>query len=772
MSLSGAISALQGADQQLQASIAALQPPPPAAPPLPTGQISPAANIVGNTIVVTPLGMNLGPDRVPLPQPTMTAVKNGDWSDPTVWSGGVVPGASDNPFVPQGISLTIASGTWQHAIIDGTLTPLDNCRISCVTLMQLRGSLNIGTSAQPANNVVIMFADVPCNTAVDPGQYLNGLVNVSGNMVLYGQPKTPWVYAPATVPGATSISVTQAGWQVGDQLVFSDTAQTLQTYSVTFAPHCETVTITGISGNVVQFSPPLQYAHRACSTDLTLLPPVLNLTRSITFTSANPNGARGHAIFLHDANVTMSGVRFDNLGRTTGKVVTNSATWDSSGNVTHVGTNQIGRYSCHCHHTCSSVSITNCSITNGVKWGLVVHDVLDSTFSQNVIYNFAGAGVMTETSHELRNAFDGNCVCKVANAGRYDSQGGVVFSADGAQQLDVGFNGSGFWFRGGNNHVQNNVAVNCEFAGFEYDGYANNPDAPGGLQWIEPTTECNVLANVPSTGFGNCDNNTAIACQFGLWFVWPQGEGQLLADVPMPVNNPVAWHCYACGVFPYHECNLQLVNPVIRSDPSVAEGNYQGDNDPAARTTLGINCSQASYQNCGITVTGGTIVGCNYGILGPQSLFDGKTARPASFSGIAMANWCNFMLLPNTDGYERDITISNCTFSPSGMIKPLSAISPKTETDYYMAWIGSTVSWLTPSKITVVNGQTSQQLYFPQQVPGFVIPSTPAGIVPTPASVIGQTNQQLVAAGLPPVCGVMAPADAVVNPPRVIGLLK
>src|SRR5262249_23630203 len=162
-----------------------------------------------------------------------------------------------------------------------------------------------------------------------------------------------------------------------------------------------------VAGSVVTLTTPLAHDHRGArdaAGSLTFLPHVGNLTRSVTIRSANPAGTRGHLLATVRANVDIEYVLLQDLGRTTIQPL-DSATFDASGNVTHIGTNQIGRYSLHMHHLTGPTTpqsngyqftlIGNAIDSGGFKWGIVVHASHYGLIQQNVVYHAGGAAVMT-----------------------------------------------------------------------------------------------------------------------------------------------------------------------------------------------------------------------------------------------------------------------------------------------------------------------------------------------------------------------------------------
>ena len=85
----------------------------------------------------------------------------------------------------------------------------------------------------------------------------------------------------------------------------------------------------------------------------------------------------------------------------------------------------------------------------------------------NVVYNTRGAGIATEDGSESFNVFDHNF--SVQSPGRSASR---MSAGYGGSLPDLGVVGAGFWFRGPNNYIRNNVAANAGQVGVRAAGPA------------------------------------------------------------------------------------------------------------------------------------------------------------------------------------------------------------------------------------------------------------------------------------------------------------
>ena len=87
------------------------------------------------------------------------------------------------------------------------------------------------------------------------------------------------------------------------------------------------------------------------------------------------------------------------------------------------------------------------------KWGVTVHGTHYGLVQDNVVYNYNGASFATEDGSESFNVFDHNFALR-----------GIGEPNDSVSEarMAMGTEGVGFWFRGPNNYVRNNVAANFQ----------------------------------------------------------------------------------------------------------------------------------------------------------------------------------------------------------------------------------------------------------------------------------------------------------------------
>lgn len=423
-----------------------------------------------------------------------------------------IPRRTDLPsrlIVPAGATVELdAASSYDYIEVSGTLraSRTRNTTLTFTHLIVMPGGvLDIGTTADPipcAVRVLFVIRNVPIDTAIDPYQWGNGLVNF-GRQSRVGCNKTAFLDTIGSLPkGATSITLSSApvGWQPGDELLIPDTAQpVLSNGAFVRARRETTVTIAAVNGPVVTLSKGLDFDHN----DLTdpngaavLHPRVANLTRNVVLQSENQFGTRGHT-----ADVGM-GTSWDiEYNQLLGLGRTRAIPLDST-QLPHIGTNQIGKYAEHHHHVDSalgSVDIGNVyqGNPNTTKWAISVHATSDALVQDCIEVDFPGAGFVTEDGDEARNVFRHNLAAySVGNHNVQDNIELVDF-----QTACPGCAGNGFWFHGikntfvGNEAWNNAIGVNL-FNQFLVGSY---PSAPGGM----PDTTVNQFTAVPIDFTGN-----------------------------------------------------------------------------------------------------------------------------------------------------------------------------------------------------------------------------------------------------------------------------
>src|SRR5262249_22653570 len=144
--------------------------------------------------------------------PTITAARTGNWSDPAMWSLGRLPAAGDVVSIGANMVVTydLVSDVPVKTVAIQSGGSLQfrtdvNTRLTVINLLVMPGGqLQIGTTANPVPVGVkaeVVFADVPLDIVNDPAQYGNGLIGL-GKVSMFGAVKNQTFVKLATEPKA------------------------------------------------------------------------------------------------------------------------------------------------------------------------------------------------------------------------------------------------------------------------------------------------------------------------------------------------------------------------------------------------------------------------------------------------------------------------------------------------------------------------------------------------------------------------------------------
>ncbi len=712
--------------------------------------------------------------------PTIMTVQDGPWDAPATWDLGRIPNAGDNVEIHHTVTLRTTDGiAWTVCVHYGKLIfqPNVNTRLTVVNLVVEHdmttgqmGELQIGTPAAPiAANVTaeVIFRDVPLNTGMidpttgqymppatgvpDPEQFGNGLIG-HGKVTIHGAIKNPTFVRLAVEPLAGNITLTLSqpvtGWLPGDRLILPDTRQlALGLGLARNQRQWEELTIQNVSGSVITLTSPLQYDHKGArdgNGTLEFLPHIGNLTRNVVLRSENPAGTRGHVIFMHRAEVDVRYALSKDMGRTTANLL-DSTTFDASDNVTHIGTNQIGRYPIHLHHVDgpfpaspsgyqfqwigNAVDNVGNTVGSTPKWGYTIHASHFGLVKDNVAYNCRGAGFTTEDGSETGNVIEHNFAVR--------GQGDGAAPDDQRRNkgvTDFGHEGSGFWFRGSNNYIRNNVAANGNWNSFMVYPFPvqNRPvriPLFAGADINDPAQTTSYLINSPALEFSGNEAYGAAQRGFEFWVIGPSN------NLPYTITNSVVWHTRLGALEPWYVQNVLIDGLIVRGDPQIL---------PIARDVLPFEGGEAK----GVLTRGshpGSLIIRNANI---QGMLEGTKVS------IGNIFFYRDNILSIEDSYVRNVTnlevgtgsgnnrpthttIRNVKFDPQPGY-PLSNIkrdSPRSKNKIM----------LDEAMVIAYNqqpGKDFQLFYNPEQDPSFIVPQTDpvAGIIGSPDA--GLTNAQ------------------------------
>lgn len=391
---------------------------------------------------------------------TVTAIKSGNWSDPTLWSTGSVPGA--NATVDLGahyVTYDVASTVKIKHIHNshGGIFERAPGSVLWVSTQMFHGIYLEGEADAPipSNNptrTVYWYSDAP-------GQTVKFGLVCMGPARLRGETKKHFLLAANNLTaGATTIQligVSGANWKVGDEICITATENSgtassdptyvgptsyngsyngtagVQTQSQGFkTSQDEPRTITAISGDVITLSAPLAFDHNVYSTTLprgqsvTVRPHVVNFTRSIQHraeVASNVLQERPHMMFMHNDDVDVRYVDVLNFGRTD----TNPSLYvptSAGGKEVLLGTTNLadtnnvrGRYGLHIHGTGPyfgrKMVVLQGVVVRGENgpslsaipvpgWGITQHNSR-AAIEDCVTYNVRGAGIVSELGNEI-----------------------------------------------------------------------------------------------------------------------------------------------------------------------------------------------------------------------------------------------------------------------------------------------------------------------------------------------------------------------------------
>lgn len=233
------------------------------------------------------------------------SIASGNWSDPSIWDTGTVPGDGDTVIINAGHTvvidqdLTIGDGSAGCIAIDiyGTL----KYDVSANRILNLKGSIVVRSGgvldwsdwANTTNELKVTIyssaTDIYGIACLD-----GGTLKIIGRQVFNDYTEYTAKLAQDAVSGDTQIVIDspKPKWKVGDKIVIGTNAGTYTIYAAGGA--CEIRTITAISGTTITLDSPLTNDYHKAGAY------VVNMYRNVQFYVNDPN----YTSFIFAENLT------------------------------------------------------------------------------------------------------------------------------------------------------------------------------------------------------------------------------------------------------------------------------------------------------------------------------------------------------------------------------------------------------------------------------------------------------------------------------------
>ncbi|MEM7571621.1 MAG: G8 domain-containing protein [Bacteroidota bacterium] len=402
--------------------------------------------------------------------PAALSAQLSNWSSPDSWPNGAVPRAGEAVQIPPEaqILLDISPPELGTLEIQGELTFADSdLRLTAKSILVRGGLLQIGTSDLPFEQEAIIT--LSGQEEDFPGLGARHLVVMEGGrLALHAMAanKRSWTQiAEGLSTGSRQMQLSDdpVNWQVGDEIVLAPSG---------YDPYeAERLTITGITGRIINFTPALAFDHfgelqsfttgDGTTRQLDERAEVGMLSRNVIIQGA-ANSADlhlgGHIMILDGAGpIHLSGVALRRMGQP----------------------GQEGRYSCHWHFAGdrSGDYVENCSIYDGLQRGIVAHGTNNLRVVNNVAYNIQNhIFIPAEDGNETGNLFMHN----LAILARRVDEGFFAFPQEGREtsfSFQAEHRPSGFWMRNLHNPLIGNRVAGAERGvGFFFDVIGRHRD--------------------------------------------------------------------------------------------------------------------------------------------------------------------------------------------------------------------------------------------------------------------------------------------------------
>lgn len=369
---------------------------------------------------------------------------SGNWSDPATWPSGQVPSAGDQVIIESNmrVVLDVSPPALRSLTIDGTLSFAEADLELTTEWILVHGEMHIGSEQNPFQHAatVTLSDDFPDESIGVMGD--RGIMVMGGELHLHGSRTHTWTKLSQTAnAGSSRIEVLNAdGWQLGDEVVLASTD---------FAPEqTEKRVISGIDGNSVEFSSPLNFMHFGEVTEgVDERGEVGLLTRNIRIQAsadAESSYFGGHVAVMAPGGLYISGVEFYRMGQ-------------------HL---KLGRYPVHWHvrGDADGQYVKNSSVHHSFNRCVTVHGTQNVLVENNVTYNTVGHCFFLEDGAETGNSFIHNLGMRTKCHPTRSCQPFFQQASDVLIPSDN--NAATFWITNPDNIYRDNVAAGAEEIGF------------------------------------------------------------------------------------------------------------------------------------------------------------------------------------------------------------------------------------------------------------------------------------------------------------------
>ncbi|MCE9603283.1 MAG: G8 domain-containing protein [Planctomycetia bacterium] len=412
----------------------------------------------------------------------LRSVRDGNWSDPTIWQPARLPKEGDRVLVARDTRVTYDSAsksTIRLLQVVGTLAFARDCDTELnVALLKVQNSDECSESgfscdfpgvnevgepqapqpgaqqrALPTLEVGTLAEPIPAKyTARIRLHYLEGLDKVdapaivccSGRMEFHGAPLSrTWVKlgANAAVDAKTiTLAEPVSGWRVGDEIIVTASKKTARRGSYrddASKMGTEERRITKIEGTTLHLDEPLKLLHYG---EGEFRSEAANLSRNVIVESADPAGVRGHTMYHAFSQGGISYARFAHLGKE----------------------GVLGRYAIHFHlvgDTMRGSQVLGAAIVDSQNRWVTIHGTEYLVVRDCVGYRSVGHGFFMEDGTEIYNLLDRNLGVQAFQTKRLPKQVLPFDPNDGAA----------FWWANGRNTLVRNVTCENDEYGYRFD---------------------------------------------------------------------------------------------------------------------------------------------------------------------------------------------------------------------------------------------------------------------------------------------------------------